>query len=528
MKLVPETPHRLPALAALALVLVAAGSVARASEERPSIDPLTASWAPTGDAPSNFANFCPVFYDPTADVERCFCGGENVYLPSNTWIMRPIYAGWAVAVADPPGRRYLGLSIDSLWTYSPGGDVWVPALIEGDRPYYLHQAVFDGPRNRVITFDFTYHQVWQLTLDGTPTWSMLGSFPNSQGYTFYDPIGDRLLLVSLTRVYSASLSDPVPTWTYQTIGGTIPGAYGRMVFDVRGYRILDWGGGFLDCTFAPCFMNWQGYTRAVNLSGTPTWARISTSGAPPDRTGHLMTYDFVRNRLIMSGGHYHPALNPDIYFTDTWTLNLDPVGAGTLALDPAGVDFGVVPGWGVYQQTLEITNVGDAPSVIYAIVSMSANVTVSPKTFALTPNASRTVTIEWNGAEHTLDTHLEIESSDPAVPLRNVPVTGSSPTVGIGSSGPSAFGLALAGRNPVEGSARLELAMATSGAVDVAVHDVRGAKVRTLVDGMREAGRVALTWDGRDESGRRMSAGVYFVRARSGAAVAQAKVVLAR
>ncbi|HEX6792138.1 MAG TPA: C25 family cysteine peptidase [Candidatus Krumholzibacteria bacterium] len=44
------------------------------------------------------------------------------------------------------------------------------------------------------------------------------------------------------------------------------------------------------------------------------------------------------------------------------------------------------------------------------------------------------------------------------------------------------------------------------------VYDVRGARVRTLVDGNRAAGRYRIEWDGRDQSGSPVGSGVYFYR----------------
>ena len=44
------------------------------------------------------------------------------------------------------------------------------------------------------------------------------------------------------------------------------------------------------------------------------------------------------------------------------------------------------------------------------------------------------------------------------------------------------------------------------------VYNVRGQRVQVLVDGPRPAGRYRVTWEGRDERGREVSSGVYFVR----------------
>jgi flagellar hook assembly protein FlgD len=42
------------------------------------------------------------------------------------------------------------------------------------------------------------------------------------------------------------------------------------------------------------------------------------------------------------------------------------------------------------------------------------------------------------------------------------------------------------------------------------VVDLAGRRVRHLLSGVQPAGTLALTWDGRDEAGRAVGAGLYF------------------
>ena len=48
--------------------------------------------------------------------------------------------------------------------------------------------------------------------------------------------------------------------------------------------------------------------------------------------------------------------------------------------------------------------------------------------------------------------------------------------------------------------------------VSLVVYDVRGARVRTLVSGVKSAGRYEVEWDGRNQNGVPVSSGVYFYR----------------
>lgn len=49
-------------------------------------------------------------------------------------------------------------------------------------------------------------------------------------------------------------------------------------------------------------------------------------------------------------------------------------------------------------------------------------------------------------------------------------------------------------------------------AVRVRLYDAAGQRVRTLAEGRFAAGRHERVWDGTDDAGRRVAAGVYFSR----------------
>jgi hypothetical protein len=60
----------------------------------------------------------------------------------------------------------------------------------------------------------------------------------------------------------------------------------------------------------------------------------------------------------------------------------------------------------------------------------------------------------------------------------------------------------------------------------VTIYNVRGERVRVLVDGARAPGRYTLHWDGRDDGGRRASSGLYLYRMEAGDFVSVRKMVL--
>lgn len=83
--------------------------------------------------------------------------------------------------------------------------------------------------------------------------------------------------------------------------------------------------------------------------------------------------------------------------------------------------------------------------------------------------------------------------------------------------------------NPVHsGDAVVRFTLPREMAARVTVHDVGGARVRTLFDGAAEAGTRAVRWNGRDDAGRAVPAGVYLVRLESADGVRSTKVVRSR
>jgi len=58
------------------------------------------------------------------------------------------------------------------------------------------------------------------------------------------------------------------------------------------------------------------------------------------------------------------------------------------------------------------------------------------------------------------------------------------------------------------------------------IYNSLGQKVRTLVNWRQTAGRYTVQWDGRDESGLNVPAGIYFYRLRAGQFEQVRKMVL--
>ena len=75
---------------------------------------------------------------------------------------------------------------------------------------------------------------------------------------------------------------------------------------------------------------------------------------------------------------------------------------------------------------------------------------------------------------------------------------------------------------------RIPFVLTRPGRVVVDVNDLAGRRVRGLADEWREAGEQAVSWDGRDASGRDTPAGLYIIRLESAGERRTGRVVRVR
>lgn len=92
---------------------------------------------------------------------------------------------------------------------------------------------------------------------------------------------------------------------------------------------------------------------------------------------------------------------------------------------------------------------------------------------------------------------------------------------------PLALALARPLPNPAQGVTRIAFELPQAARVALTIHDASGRTVRELARGPRTAGRSELSWDLRDDAGRPVPSGVYFVRlAADGRTLTQRMVAL--
>jgi hypothetical protein len=69
--------------------------------------------------------------------------------------------------------------------------------------------------------------------------------------------------------------------------------------------------------------------------------------------------------------------------------------------------------------------------------------------------------------------------------------------------------------NPFNPTTEIRFSLAQTSKVEVAIYDVNGRLIKTLVDGKEEAGLHSVVWDGTNDSGNKVGSGVYWSRMKT-------------
>jgi YD repeat-containing protein len=91
---------------------------------------------------------------------------------------------------------------------------------------------------------------------------------------------------------------------------------------------------------------------------------------------------------------------------------------------------------------------------------------------------------------------------------------------------PKAFAFGSSVPNPFAATTGLTYALPAAARVNLAIYDTAGRGVRRLVDAVQAPGYYVARWDGRDESGRSVANGMYFLRLVAGEFEGTRRVVL--
>jgi hypothetical protein len=82
--------------------------------------------------------------------------------------------------------------------------------------------------------------------------------------------------------------------------------------------------------------------------------------------------------------------------------------------------------------------------------------------------------------------------------------------------------------NPFNPSTSIVFYLPLAQHATLVIYDVKGSRVRTLVDGAQPVGRHTVRWDGKNDNGVQVGSGVYYYRLKAGKDIITKKLVVVR
>lgn len=409
--------------------------------------------------------------------------------PGNTWTPVPQLARSGAGVAWDPlrdralvfGGNNAGQDLADVWA-APlvGGAPWTPVATAGTAPSARQRTsvAYDILRDRLLVFGGTTaagacnNELWQLTLSGNPTWSLVtttGTPPGARegASLLYQFAQDRLVVFGGHQDgaspvwYADTWVLPLATLQWQALAPTgVPPAprTGQVaVYDSKRDRLIVQGGvNAAGTVLSDAF--------ALSFAGAGSWSALAPTGSAPALSRHIGMYDPVRDRVVVFGGW---GGTPAFYRGDLKALSL----AGTPAWSPLAPSSAGFP-----RPRADSGGFYDA-------------------------RRDRLVLFGGYGSYPTrlgtLDDLWWLTWGAPAA---------------VGPTPAAAFALEDPAPNPASREVHVAFTLATPATVRVSVIDAAGRRVRELAARRFAAGRATLAWDGRDGSGRTAPAGLYFVR----------------
>ena len=413
---------------------------------------------------------------------------SNIYAGSLRITANPCPRSYSCMITDSMNSRAIlfsggnyrlpwGQFFNDVWSLDFNMEVW--KLITPPEPLpsprIMGSVAHDQAGNRMVLFGGGLagynpycNDVWSLDLTmGSEEWTEItpsGTPPLPRGSVtpIIDPINNRLIIfggedgsVANNEVWSLDFN--TLTWTELNPSGTLPAtrfAY-CAVYDQNAHRMIVFGG----CDYWQPMMNdiW-----ALDLTyGSESWQQLYPGGSQPSpRCRHFCTCDYLNNDMIIGFGYDYKGYL--IYYNDVWKLDLNSLMWAQIL--PGGVIEGRRGSCASYNPINEQVLIfgGDQSYDRYF-----------GDTYAL-----------------SLDSLAIKEKQKSSVSI--------SPYIKILP-------------NPSQLPCKLNVFVPFPGNVALRVFDASGRFVNTLIKDQRNSGNYIINWDGKDNSGKKVSAGTYFI-----------------
>ncbi|MDO9576264.1 MAG: C25 family cysteine peptidase [Candidatus Cloacimonadales bacterium] len=189
-----------------------------------------------------------------------------------------------------------------------------------------------------------------------------------------------------------------------------------------------------------------------------------------------------------------------------------------IELSATSFDFGLVDLQTEAVDTLVVYNTGtDILHVSNLLVSGDV-FSVNTDSFDVQPDGSVEVLISFIPVEEiNYNETITLNCDDPFNPVLEIELSGTGENpVGVGDILPAVTEVYQNFPNPFNPDTTIRYSVSEFAKVTISVYNIRGEKVRTLVDACQEPQWYEVVWNGCDDSNKTVSSGVYFYKFTAG------------
>ncbi len=352
----------------------------------------------------------------------------------------------------------------------------------------------------------------------------------------YRATGERMFTFNFDAGYNM-FSLPLNTST-TSVDELLPGNYGVWRFDPDldtwvSVSDLEPGVGYIALFFEPTTITvWGTPVEELDLNLAPGWNLIGTvmgdvdfsnpdddpDGSILGSPGHAWYYDsglrnYVNVDMLEAGkGYFVAALNPCTLHLPGGASSgkvapVKPEWKGTITVDDVKLTVGVGDKTRISPIPPVVPGGNEPVSYLEVDGWKAAGAITTDDGWDLVLNKDATVKFDLPAG---VQVFVDGEPVDGSVNLKVGTYRLTATYL------PSKFALESNVPNPFNASTEIRFAVPTRSVVNLAIYDLSGHLVRTLVDGEVEPGFHSVVWDGTDNAGNPVGSGVYLCRMKGG------------
>ncbi|MCD6176382.1 MAG: T9SS type A sorting domain-containing protein, partial [Candidatus Cloacimonetes bacterium] len=297
-------------------------------------------------------------------------------------------------------------------------------------------------------------------------------------------------------------------YQYRTMDGTLDSATIGLQNDAGNIALqMTYNGNFVEDEYAVFIERIIDWVDIDHTFGYIPQGEISTITIDIN-SEELNMGDFLCNLQITTN-------DPEAFFT-TIPINLQVAsGIPIISLSEDALDFGYVLVGDDASDTLYVSNLGEVDLEVTDITNGVIEFNAIPLNFVLAQGEIQAVVVTFTPQEELLyEDILVIESNDPINSQYGVLLNGSGyELTGLNDQLPLVTKVDRNYPNPFNPETRITFSIANKAQfAKLEIFNIKGQKVKTLVNEELEVGKYSVVWKGDDTSGRKVASGVYFYK----------------